>query len=199
MTCQWLAFDPCIVLNFLMPSRMLNRIGKFKHPIYNTLWLRQLKSVTWLVHNFESGRNFGNRLEETSKYDHPSAQLLCVDYSSGFGWMWLGFVGHIFPNQHWVNILSHFQLFLWQMFIFYHSKFAGHVPCAVEWYPGPRLNIKTIFSGMGIPMLKIRRSVDRLIFNIGMPILVRQHLYIEMPPSSPMKCAHSLLWLPSSL
>ena len=129
MTCQWLAFDPCIVLNFLMPSRMLNMIGKFKHQIYNTLWLRQLKSVTWLVNNFESGRNFGNRLEETSKYDHSSAQLLFVDYSSGFGWMWLGFVGHIFPNQHSVNILSHFQLFLWQMFIFSHSKFAGHVPC----------------------------------------------------------------------
>ena len=35
---------------------------------------------------------------------------------------------------------------------------------------------------MGIPMLKIRRSQDRLIFNIGIPILVRQHLYIEIPP-----------------
>ena len=29
------------------------------------------------------------------------------------------------------------------------------------------------------PMLKIRRSQDRLIFNMGMPILVRRHLYIE--------------------
>ena len=25
-------------------------------------------------------------------------------------------------------------------------------------YPGPRLNIKTIFPGMGIPMLKIEQS-----------------------------------------
>ena len=32
---------------------------------------------------------------------------------------------------------------------------------------------------MGIPMLKIRRS--RLIFNMGIPILVRRHLYIETP------------------
>ena len=36
------------------------------------------------------------------------------------------------------------------------------------------------FPGMGIPMLKIRRSQDRLIFNMGIPILARQHLYIEM-------------------
>ena len=31
-------------------------------------------------------------------------------------------------------------------------------------------------------MLKIRRSQDRLIFNMGIPILVRQHLYIETAP-----------------
>ena len=36
---------------------------------------------------------------------------------------------------------------------------------------------------MGIPMLKIRRSRDRLIFNMGIPILVRRHLYIETTPS----------------
>ena len=34
---------------------------------------------------------------------------------------------------------------------------------------------------MGIPMLKIRRSRDRLIFNMGILILVRQHLYTETP------------------
>ena len=31
-------------------------------------------------------------------------------------------------------------------------------------------------------MLKIRRSPDRLIFNMEMPILVRQHLYIDTAP-----------------
>ena len=35
---------------------------------------------------------------------------------------------------------------------------------------------------MGIPMLKVRRSRDHLIFNMGIPILVRRHLYIERPP-----------------
>ena len=35
---------------------------------------------------------------------------------------------------------------------------------------------------MGVPMLKIRRSWDRLIFNMRIPILVRCHLYIEMVP-----------------
>ena len=50
--------------------------------------------------------------------------------------------------------------------------------------PGPRLNIKTVFPGMGIPMLKIRWSWDHLIFNMGIPILARWHLYIETAPWS---------------
>ena len=50
--------------------------------------------------------------------------------------------------------------------------------------PGPCLNIKTVFPGVGIPMLKIRRSWDRLIFNMGNPIPVRRHIfYMEMAPS----------------
>ena len=62
---------------------------------------------------------------------------------------------------------------------------------------------------MGIPMLKIRRMWDRLILSMGIPILVRRHLYIETPPDSykythlskTLKCAW-LLWytpLPNSL
>ena len=46
---------------------------------------------------------------------------------------------------------------------------------------GPRLNIRPSFPGMGIPMLKIRRSRDRLIFNTWIPKLIR-HLYIETAP-----------------
>ena len=38
---------------------------------------------------------------------------------------------------------------------------------------------------MWISMLKIRRSQDRFIFNIGIPILVRLHLYIETAPRLP--------------
>ena len=49
-------------------------------------------------------------------------------------------------------------------------------------WPVPHLNIKMVFSGMRISMLKIRRSQDHLIFNMGIPILVRRHLYIETPP-----------------
>ena len=54
-------------------------------------------------------------------------------------------------------------------------------------HPGPCLNIKTVFPGMDIPMLKIRRSQDRLIFNMGMPTLVRvskTHLYTDSVPRS---------------
>ena len=48
-------------------------------------------------------------------------------------------------------------------------------------WPGPLLNIKTVYSGIGSLMLKIRRSWDRLSFNMGIRILVRRHLYIETP------------------
>ena len=54
----------------------------------------------------------------------------------------------------------------------------------VSAWPGSRLNIKTVFPGMGIPMLKITRSRDRPIFNMGIPLLVRRHLYIETVPRS---------------
>ena len=55
-----------------------------------------------------------------------------------------------------------------------------------EWWPTldpltrHRLNIKTVFPRCGISMLKIRRLWNLLIFNIGIPMLVRWHLYIEM-------------------
>ena len=55
----------------------------------------------------------------------------------------------------------------------------------MEEWPGPRLNINTVFPRYWIPMLKIRRSRDRLIINISIPILVRRHLYIETAPSLP--------------
>ena len=42
--------------------------------------------------------------------------------------------------------------------------------------------VDSYIPGMGIPMSKIRRSWDRLIFNMGTPILVRRHLYIETAP-----------------
>ena len=42
------------------------------------------------------------------------------------------------------------------------------------------LNIKTIFPRCEITMLKIRWSQDSLNFNMGIPILVRQHLYSDM-------------------
>ena len=35
---------------------------------------------------------------------------------------------------------------------------------------GPRFNIMTILPGMKVPMLKITLSLDRLIFNMGIPI-----------------------------
>ena len=44
---------------------------------------------------------------------------------------------------------------------------------------GHCFNIKTVFQGMGIFHYKIRRSWDRLIFIMGIPILVRRYLNIK--------------------
>ena len=44
---------------------------------------------------------------------------------------------------------------------------------------GPISKQRPCFQGMGIPMLKIRRSWDRLIFNMRIPILVRRYLNIQ--------------------
>ena len=60
----------------------------------------------------------------------------------------------------------------------------GNRSCLLLQSPGPCLNVKTIFPGMGIPMLKIRWLWDHLIFNMGIPILVRWHLFIETAPRS---------------
>ena len=49
--------------------------------------------------------------------------------------------------------------------------------------PGGSLNIEMLW----IPMLKIRRSCDRLIFNMGIPIPRKDGLYIETGPRSFMR------------
>ena len=58
--------------------------------------------------------------------------------------------------------------------------------------PGP-LNIKTVFPGMEISIMKIRRSSDSLIFIIGIPVLVR-HCYIETTPRFPFQQQLSIHW-----
>ena len=47
---------------------------------------------------------------------------------------------------------------------------------------GPYFNIKIVFTGRGIPMLKIRRSWDHHIFIMGIPILIGRQIYIETAP-----------------
>ena len=46
---------------------------------------------------------------------------------------------------------------------------------------GSRFNIKNVFPGMAISIIKIIWSWDRLIFIMVMSILARRHLYIEIP------------------
>ena len=55
--------------------------------------------------------------------------------------------------------------------------------------PGCRFNIKTVTPGIS---LKIRRSRDRLIVNMWIPILVKRHLYIKTAPCYPGFSLHSI-------
>ena len=48
--------------------------------------------------------------------------------------------------------------------------------------PGPCLNIKLSFPGMGISLLKIRRSRDHLSFNMGIPVLGKTGIFILRQP-----------------
>ena len=51
------------------------------------------------------------------------------------------------------------------------------------YHAGSHLNIKMVFPSMGIPIIKIRRLSDRLIFIMGIPKWVSWFLYIEMTPN----------------
>ena len=53
--------------------------------------------------------------------------------------------------------------------------------------PASHFNIKTVVPDIEIPIIKIRRSWDRLIFIMGIPIHIRQHLYIEMAQKRPFQ------------
>ena len=58
----------------------------------------------------------------------------------------------------------------------------------------PCLNIETVFPGMGIPRLKNRLG-ERLIFNKGIPILVKWHLYIETAPGCFISYLKTRFWM----
>ena len=54
------------------------------------------------------------------------------------------------------------------------------------WRPGLIFNIKTIFLGIiGIPIIKMRWSWDRVIFIMRIPVLIRWYFYSEMTLTAP--------------
>ena len=64
-----------------------------------------------------------------------------------------------------------------------NNRHTGDLRCHCAHYDvtamGPCFNIKNISPGIGIPIIKMRRSSDHLIFVIGIYVLVRHHFYIE--------------------
>ena len=75
-------------------------------------------------------------------------------------------------NNHWYKFLK----ICLNVYISYQWRYL------LQKQPGPHLNIKSVFLGIGTPSIKIRRSSDHLIFIMGIYILVRCHIYIELTP-----------------
>ena len=73
------------------------------------------------------------------------------------------------------TIISVYNLEGMHVFFFYHCRTLE----SLYRHPGTRLNKTTIFPGMGIFIIKLRRSDDCLIFTMGILILVSRQLYIE--------------------
>ena len=135
-----------------------------------------------------------------------SAQTTIQQGNTNFLWLFvvhscsLMDLNYLMPIQHQCRIIIYVNI-IWiywcmRVFVIKHrfmsvlmtNEILRELECVLEGYPimqeppGPRLNIKTVFIRFGIHMLKIRRSRDRLILNMGIPILVRLHIYIETPP-----------------
>ena len=93
-------------------------------------------------------------------------------------------------NKHWedhentfaLNTHTHTHTFTeCEHSVYSHIAYHGHLHSITHMslLLDAGINIKSVFPRYGIPMLKIRRSWDRLIFNMEIPILVRRHLDIE--------------------
>ena len=70
---------------------------------------------------------------------------------------------------------------IWQQNGNYHTWKDGFI---LKQSPGGGLNVKIYLTSIMILMLKIRRSCDRLILNMGIPIPGKDGLYIEPGPRS---------------
>ena len=97
------------------------------------------------------------------------------------------------------TLICNASITLFSMAASYHCQHSGEVQtysqtnwrsnvyANIGWYsidktPRPVSTWRPSSPAMESTMLKIRRSRDRLILNMGIPILVRRHLYIETAP-----------------
>ena len=100
---------------------------------------------------------------------------------------WMKMFDYILLNFLW-NLFLSIQLwtsYRWLSYWLGPEQVANHYlnqwwPCLfTDASPGPCFNIKAIFSGMGISIIKINRPWDCLVFKMGIPILIRLHADIN--------------------
>ena len=123
---------------------------------------------------FTSFTNTVTRYFAISRCDCTYRVLVCVTSQSNMVLLLQQIVQFIKTKTR----LTVCQVEIWFYKCAYHRS-RHLITCIRE--TGPYLDIKTVFPRYRISMLKIRRSRDRLNFNMGIPILKR-HLYIETAP-----------------
>ena len=121
-------------------------------------------------------KNAGYKIKIVSK---AKIQLGFIIAQFTVTWYCIQCLGPLLGQLLWYIPIKSLQL-IWRLGTCRLFKITVTASHRILWYV-----TRVTFPGMGIPMLKIRRSRDRLIFNIGIPIPVKKHLYIETAPSYP--------------
>ena len=96
----------------------------------------------------------------------------------------------LMKRQHWFNLMSSITSWANNDLVLCHlmvsleyNEVTMSDANALHCGPWARLNIKTVFPGMVISIIKIRSSWGSFIFIMTMPILFGLRLYTDMPPA----------------
>ena len=159
-----------------------------KIPGYLCFWVPALKQMLSFWWNFVFGCTRSFHLDNIR---HNRWQIFSQNDISCFrAWGWFDYYNANLPG-------AHFNIKMWSYqyrdsndkykkvsWLSYFYNGVPHTCLYIEMIPRGAVSIwRCCLTSIGIPMLKIRRSCDRLIFNMGIPIPGKDSLYIEMAPS----------------
>ena len=146
--------------------------------------------MIWIVHHKFQKQGQGtwcipcwNISSAISWWRRPSIQMMTslewkiIELSQNSRWALLICITFM-VSQHWFKSCHRMGAMQWHWWPSY-SLISSYVK---QSWPEPPVNRNAVFPSMGIFIVKIWWSHDRLIFIMGIPILVRRQYYIETPP-----------------